>query len=213
MNKGACQLRGAPVVRAVLDATLDELARVGYGQLNIEQIAARAGVNKTTVYRRWPAKADLVGAALTSFADALPPVEASGDVRTDLLGIARRTTAIMSSPRGRGLIRMVLGGCLEPDLVGLAFSLRKEAEAPLRRVIAQAVVRGELRPDVEPDLLLDALSGWIIHTLFRDRVPVTEDNLSRLVNLLLTGAAGARAAPPQRLPAPARHRRKAARRG
>ena len=57
---GPCPGRGAPVVHAVLEATLDELGLVGYGALSVEQVATRAGVNKTTVYRRWPTKAALV---------------------------------------------------------------------------------------------------------------------------------------------------------
>src|SRR5262245_16386487 len=57
-------VRGEAVVRGILAAALEELARTGYGALRIEGVAARAGVNKTTVYRRWATKENLVRAAL-----------------------------------------------------------------------------------------------------------------------------------------------------
>jgi AcrR family transcriptional regulator len=181
--------RGAPVVRAVLEATLDELARVGYGALTFEDVAARAGVNKTTVYRRWPTKPGLVEAALTAAADAVPPLHETGDLRDDLIAVARRARDSMSSPRGRGLLRMLLGGCLEPDLVALAFSLRKQVEAPARRVIERAVLAGALRADTDPGLLLGTMSGWILHVLFREHGAVPDERLTRAVDLLIEGAA------------------------
>ena len=61
--------RGEPVIRRALAATLRELARVGYAALRFEEVAGRAGVNKTTVYRRWPDKQALVRAALLSLSD------------------------------------------------------------------------------------------------------------------------------------------------
>src|SRR5512146_3516060 len=84
---------------------------------------------------------------------------------------------------------MLLGGCLEPELVALASSLRKKVAAPALRVIERAVLRGDLRPDVDPGLVLDTISGWILHTIFRQRAVVTDERLEALVDLLLAGAA------------------------
>ena len=64
-------VRGEPVVQRVLDATIAEMARVGYRALRIEDVAARAGVNKTTVYRRWPEKGALLREALAAMGKAL----------------------------------------------------------------------------------------------------------------------------------------------
>lgn len=179
--------RGAPVVSAVLGVTLDELARVGYAALTVEQVAVRAGVNKTTVYRRWPTKAGLVEAALAAAAGDAPTIRESGDIRSDLLAVARRASATISSPRGRGVLRVLLDACPEPDLMALTSAIRKRFDAPWRRLIGRAVLRGTLRPGVDPDLLLDTLSGWIIQRLFRERAPVTAEHLRRLVDLLLLG--------------------------
>jgi AcrR family transcriptional regulator len=184
---GVC-VRGVSVVRAVLAAALDELARVGYGALNIEQVARRAGVNKTTVYRRWPTKAELVAAALDSGCAEVPLVE-SGDVRADLLQLARRMSGTLSSPRGRGLLRTVVAGCAESDLFAVASSIRRRNEAPAIQLVERAVKRGELRGGLDAGMLLHALSGWLVHTILREGADPTDAELRALVELLLDGAA------------------------
>ncbi len=172
----------------MLGATLDELARVGYGALSIDGVATRAGVNKTTVYRRWPTKAHLVRSALTAMAETAPRFEETGDIRSDLLALARRMSMVTSSPHGRSIARMILGGCAEGELVSLALSLRRRLETPTRRLLERAIAGGQLRSSVDLDLLFETLRGWIIHRLFRERVPVTDERLRRLVDLLLRGA-------------------------
>jgi AcrR family transcriptional regulator len=184
---GGHRSRGAPVIRAVLGVTLDELARVGYAALTVEQVAVRAGVNKTTVYRRWPTKAGLVKTALGAAAGDAPAIRESGDIRADLLAVARRVSATMSSPRGRGVLRVLLDACPEPELVAATSAIRKRFYAPWRRLIGRAVLRGTLVPCADPDLLLDTVSGWIVQRLFRERAPVTAEHLRRLVDLLLLG--------------------------
>jgi len=187
----APRCRGAPVVRAVLEATLDELAQVGYGALSVERVAARAGVNKTTVYRRWPTRTALVEAALRSFVEALPDLEPTGDIRADLLAVARRQYLGMSAPRGRSVMRMLLAGDCDPDLVALAGAIRARFDAPARAVIERAVARGELRRDADPVVLLNVMAGWLIHALFRERATVSEARLRSVVGLLLDGALAA----------------------
>ena len=187
-RRGGSRHRGAPVVGAVIGATLDELARVGYAALSVDQVAARARVNKSTVYRRWPTKAELVEAALASVAEDAPAPRESDDIRSELLAVARRTSDGMSSPRGRSLFRVLLGGSCAPGLSALASTLRERFVAPSRRVIERAFRRGELRTGVDPDLLLEMMHGWIVQRLLRRQAPVTAGRLARLVDLLLLGA-------------------------
>src|SRR6266487_2194893 len=76
--------RSRRVVDEILRATAEELSTSGYAGLRIEDVAARSGVNKTTIYRRWPRKSDLVSAALLHlWADEAPPD--TGSLREDLL--------------------------------------------------------------------------------------------------------------------------------
>src|SRR5438105_12835542 len=99
--------RSARVVASILAATVAELARSGYASFRIDEVAARAGVNKTTIYRRWPTKAELVRAALMASDDPGPP-PSTGAVRSDLLALLRATIArIESSPEKLGILRMM----------------------------------------------------------------------------------------------------------
>jgi len=180
--------RGTPVIRAVLDATIDELARTGYGMLSLEQVAQRAGVHKTTVYRRWPTKANLLEAAFAAMVQDSPSARETSGVRATLLLVARRLEATLSSPRGRGMVRLLLGGCPEPELTALAAASRRQFMAPARNAIQLAIERGDFRPGMDPDLLLSALTGGIIQMLFVECSRPSSARLKSLVDILLVGA-------------------------
>src|SRR4051812_8420984 len=90
--------RSARVIHDVLDATLEELARSGYVALTIESVAARAGVNRTTIYRRWPTKYALVHAAMLASQDGLQEAPDTGAIRSDLMTLARQRLAAVSVP-------------------------------------------------------------------------------------------------------------------
>jgi AcrR family transcriptional regulator len=178
------------VVRGVLTAALEELGQVGYGALRIEDVAARAGVNKTTVYRRWPTKEDLVRSALLAMAVDKFVVPNTGSLRTDLLEIARRMVAMTRSCEGQSLFRAVLAEGPGSELMAIAKSLRKVHEAVPRSVIEAAQARGELAPDIDAMMLFDVLVAAINRRLFMDREDIDDAYLDRLLSLLLLGALG-----------------------
>src|SRR5664280_783734 len=94
--------RSARVRAAVLEATLDQLAESGYDGLSFEAVAVRAGVHKTTLYRRWSDRTDLVLDAMLELSSQTVPVPDFGSVRADLLAIARGIAGNLSSPRVLG---------------------------------------------------------------------------------------------------------------
>src|ERR1700742_1730035 len=98
--------RAADVVARVMSATAHELSRVGYAALRVEDVATRSGVNKTTIYRRWPTKPELVGAALRAVWQS-PDVPDTGSVRGDFIESLTRTAAFAMSPVGRGLTHVI----------------------------------------------------------------------------------------------------------
>src|SRR5258708_31088310 len=108
LRTGGPHARGSPVVARVLRATIEELARIGYGALSIEEVANRAGVNKTTVYRRWPTKADLVRAALRSMGDDKVCQPATGSLRGDLLAAGRSLLPFAQASGGQDVLRLPL---------------------------------------------------------------------------------------------------------
>lgn len=181
-------MRGAPVVRGVLTSALRELTRVGYGALRIEDVAERAGVNKTTIYRRWPTKEDLVRAALLSMAGDRMKAPDTGSLRGDLLAIARGVCAVANSLEGRSLVRVIIAEGPDSELMGIAKSLREAHEAIPRSVFASAVARGELASAAGMMIVLDVLKATLHHRCFIERSATDEPFLQKLVDLLLHGA-------------------------
>lgn len=181
-------VRGEAIVHGVLAATLEELARAGFRALKIDDVALRAGVNKTTIYRRWPTKIELVRAAMASEADCkiLPPD--TGSLRADLLVIGRTFVDLASSPEGQSLMRMMVAEGSDPEVADLEKALRATFEGVPRSIVTSAVARGELAPGGDHMILLDAFIGAIHHRIFMMNEPVSDELLARLADILLLGA-------------------------
>ncbi|WP_437499577.1 TetR/AcrR family transcriptional regulator [Sorangium sp. So ce1099] len=194
--------RSERVVRAVLHAAAAEIARAGYAALRVEDVAARAGVNKTTVYRRWPTKAELVRATLRLLADDHHAPPDTGAVRRDLLELVRRFVAMASTPEGQGIYRMLLAELHVPEVDALVRTLRDERLAPWREVLARGVARGELPPGTDLDLLVEMIRATVTNRLFRLRAPVDDGVLEAIVDVVVLGAKGGGALRRAPLPAP-----------
>jgi AcrR family transcriptional regulator len=186
--KARPMVRGEPVVRGVLSAALSELARGGYHGLRIDDVAARAGVNKTTVYRRWPTKQELVRDALLSVAGEAFAATGTGSLRTDLLAMGRRLGALSAQPEYQGLFRVFVAEGDDAELAAIVRSLRATFESVPRAIVAAAEARGELAPGCDAALLFDVFGGALNRRLFFERAPVDEAYLQRLIDLLLLGA-------------------------
>jgi AcrR family transcriptional regulator len=185
--------------RAILDATNQLLAEVGYARLTIEGVAARAGVGKATVYRWWPSKGALVVDALSEN-PAVPPAHDTGSVRTDLEQAIEYVIGVLTtSPEGS--IIPALAADLVHDPV-LAETFRTRLLRPRRSVVEQmmhrAVERGELPPDTDASLILDICVGAVFYRLVVSGEPVGEALAARLVDLVLDGISSRPAAPPGR---------------
>jgi AcrR family transcriptional regulator len=181
-------VRGEPVVRGVLSAAMEELGRTGYAALRVEDVAARAGVNKTTIYRRWPTKEDLVRAALLSITGERFAAPNTGSLRTDLIEVARAAVSMFRSLEGQGLMRVCAAEGPDSELMVIARSLKNNYEAIPRSVIEAAEARGELAPGIDAMLLFDVLMGALQKRMMMDRDDVDEAFLGRLLDLLLHGA-------------------------
>ena len=116
--------RGETVVHDVIEAAREELARVGYRALRIEDVAARAKVNKTTIYRRWPTKVELVQETLKTMFDHQEPLPNTGSLRSDLVCVAGEMFKFFSSANGHVLVRMMMTEGTEKDLRRIVDSLR-----------------------------------------------------------------------------------------
>jgi AcrR family transcriptional regulator len=185
--------RSARVVAAVLRATLAELGRVGYARLRVDDVATRSGVNKTTIYRRWPEKAGLVCAALKTVGGP-PDVPDTGHVRSDLIASFKAAMRGWATERGRGLGLVLTVERADPAVDRLSRSLREQYRVARRAILDRAVTRGELPAATDLDLLLDVLTGAVLTRIRQRPGPLDSAWLARVVDFTLAGA-GARQRP------------------
>ena len=181
--------RSAEARRAILDATSDLLAEVGYAGLTMAAIAERAGVGKPTIYRRWPSKAEVVVAAMTDHIERnTPPL--SGDVRRDLIGMLDHLRCSMVvEPVAGAMAGVLMEAHEDPDLLErLRDQFFQDRRAFGRRVVQQGVDNGQIAPNVDPDLVLDMLIAPFYLRLLVTGMPITEDLPERLVTTVLEGA-------------------------
>jgi AcrR family transcriptional regulator len=181
--------RSARVVRDVLNAAIDVFAEHGYAGLSFEAVAARAGVNKTTVYRRWPTRAELMHAALVAMREEEEPVPDTGTLRGDLRALLHARVKRFSSPRGRTVARAVMMSAMEPELVEILAKLRRDHPTVPKVVIERAVARRELPQGVDAQLLGETLVAPIISRVLWKGMEVGPAFITKLVDLVIDGAA------------------------
>jgi AcrR family transcriptional regulator len=178
--------RAARVVSDVLIATAEELSRVGYAALRVEDVAARSGVNKTTIYRRWPTKPELVGAALRAVWES-PDVPDTGSLRTDFIASLQRSAAFAMSPIGKGLTHVIQMERAHPEVEPIARGLREEYRTLRDQLVERAIQRGELSPATDARFVSDLISAPIFWRLFTDGESVDSSFIENVVDVVLTG--------------------------
>jgi AcrR family transcriptional regulator len=181
------QGRSARVLEAVLDAGLEELGRVGYEALRVEDIAALSGVNKTTIYRRWPTKLELVAAVLGHAKE--PPSEfdsgsLEGDVRAALYEMRER----LHDPRHSAILRAVMAERMQPEVTEIIAELRERYGKVRRQMFERAIDRGELPPGTDTRALLDFMQSPLISRLVHQGLPVDDEYLEFLTKMVCAGA-------------------------
>jgi AcrR family transcriptional regulator len=150
----------------ILDAALEVLGEVGYDRLTMDAVAHRAKASKATLYRRWNSKATLIVDGLAS-QKTTPSVPDTGDLRTDLLtafcGMGGLTDHDTTATFGAVMTAL----CTDPEF---AVEFRTRVLLPKsqlsRTVFQRARDRGEVRADLDLDLVAPALAGIVLHRLF-----------------------------------------------
>jgi AcrR family transcriptional regulator len=179
-------VRGEPVVQSVLGITLDELARRGFVAFRVEDVANRAGVNKTTIYRRWPTKAALVRAALLTIAGEEIRVPDTGSLRGDLAQIGHQMIELAASPHWQVVIRMILAEGPDAELRSIAQSLRESYEPLRRELMSAAVLRGDVATIDDGLLILELFDAAMFSRLFVSQVGIDTAFIERVADLLVS---------------------------
>jgi len=172
----------------ILCATRSLLEEIGFADLTIEGIAERARVGKTTIYRRWPNKASLVLDAFIEAATKQVPFPDTGSVQEDLRLQLRRMVKLMNGTEGHTIAKLI-GGAQDDAELAEAFRARwlvaRREEA--RQIIQRGKTRGEIRANIDPEILLDALYGPVFFRLLMGHAPLTTSYADKLVNLVMSG--------------------------
>lgn len=180
--------RSARVRTAVLQATLEELAETGYAALSLESVARRAGVHKTSLYRRWGTRDSLVLDAVLERAGQWVSIPDTGSVRQDLLELAREIIANISTPEMEAIIRaFVAEAPRESALASRGREFWAARFADDRQIVQRGIDRDELPADTDPDLVIEALLGPLCLRLLVTGQPLDMAFVERVVDLILAG--------------------------
>jgi AcrR family transcriptional regulator len=163
---------------------------VGYDALAMDAIAARAGVGKATVYRRWATKETLVAEAIERIVRTFP-IPDTGTTEGDLQSVMRDSVGLYQDPATRGLLSGLVAAMARSERIAQAVrsgfvAARRDA---LRQVLERGVARGELRQGLDMELALDLLSGPLVFRALITGGPVNERLTRGVVEVVLRGLA------------------------
>jgi len=183
--------RSAAADASIVRATLELLLEGGYRGLTMEQVRARAGVGKATLYRRYGSKEELVAEAVRHLNQPIPAPD-TGSVREDILVVAR---AVLEGAARVGaatfIPRMLAEGAGDPEMHAIFYeNLVAPRRAIMAEVLRNGVARGELRRDLDVELAIDVLTGpWVYRLLISGGDPgtVLAVDPERLLDVVLPG--------------------------
>ena len=181
--------RSARVREAILAAAFSELIDSGYAALSVETVAARAGVNKTTVYRRWPTLDDLLVDALTMWTHNVIPLPDTGSVETDLLALGREVADQLNGGVGRQVAAVVLTAGLRS--AALREATRRFYDHQAVRaipIVSRAIDRGELPANSDANALLTTFRAPLLYRLVTTGDLIDEDLVAQAARVALTAA-------------------------
>jgi AcrR family transcriptional regulator len=174
--------------RAIIEAALSLFAESGPEGLCIERVAARAGVGKATIYRRWPGKEDLLLDAIAALKTPLPE-PAGRSVREDLVTLLGTLCQDSADPRRAREFALLLGeGAKYPRLMARYMETVLEPRREVvRAVLRRGVASGELRPDLDVDAALFMLVGAVVARRGHEQQAIPAGYAERVVDELLRG--------------------------
>lgn len=190
-TQGVLGGRSEEVVRRVLEASIAELAASGYAAFRMEQVCVASSVHKTTIYRRWPRRADLVAATVQWMRKTVHdvPLPDTGALEEDLLAAFRRRMTFGRRVEGRAWARL-LAERHDPEVEALIGSAVRERSSAWRAMGERAIARGEIPEGTDIGLLLEMLRV-LVDSAFASAAGKLQDD--RLVTAVRTIVAGARA--------------------
>jgi AcrR family transcriptional regulator len=190
--------RSAACDQAIVGAALEVFAEEGFDGLTMEAVAARAGVGKATLYRRYPGKAALVLEAVSCLAASDAPPPDTGSFTGDLTAHARQLVHMLTATEaGRFLPQLVAALPRARELASAFERFVAARRANLRAVVERAVARGDVGPEVDPGLVADLVAGSIFYRHLVSRAPLDEAYADGVVAMVTTATERSSTAAPE----------------
>jgi AcrR family transcriptional regulator len=190
--------RSAGLDRAILAATRAALAECGWSGLTLGDVAARAGVAKTTVYRRWAGKNELVVDAVAALFEEQLDLPDRGSLTADIHGVVLRFAELLDRPETRTALMAVIAEAAHDD--ALRQRIREAIVDRQKHLVVRGRERAQARGEIPPadgagapdrdNLIFDVVAGAVVHRVMVSAEPVDEEWARRLAVLLVVGLAG-----------------------
>lgn len=178
--------RSAEADTAILAATIEEFAVSGYEGLRVEAIAERAGVAKSTIYRRYPNKNDLLQAALWQAQSTEPPIPCTESLEDDLFVVAcRLRDKFASDDVGRLIPTIVDAASRHPEFATAHRAFVAERRRGGLERLRTAISQGELSADTDVEMFMDMVGGAIFYRSYVSGTSLDDDTLRRLIRSTL----------------------------
>ena len=188
MKSGRGRPRSPEVREKIIKAAYELLIEVGFMDLTIEGVAAKASVGKPTIYRRWKSKGEL---AMDAFLEMVTPEIAfpdTGSAQEDFREQMYKIVKMMNSSRGEVLANVI--GCGQAD-ADLLCAFRENWLIPRRqdatRIFERGIERGDIAPDIDTEVAIDALYSPFFYRLLLKHQPLTNEFIDNLLDIVFSG--------------------------
>jgi len=178
--------RSARVRTSVLEATIEVLFETGFDTLSIREVAERAEVHESSIYRRWGTKSNLAFDALLSRARLEIPTPDTGSLREDLLVLIRAVAGFLGTPLGENMVRMALRNDL-PNSDAARNKYWNDRFTRASAILDRAENRGELRSGVDRFLTIETLVGPLYLRMLLTKESLDDKVLEMIVDLVVSG--------------------------
>ena len=172
----------------ILATTLDLLVETGLGGLTVDEVARRSGVAKTTIYRHWSNRTDLIIAACSLMTDGDQEPPDAGSLEGDVTAVLSELAEVLATARWATILPSIVDAAERDSAIAVVHAeLQQSHAAPLRAALERAVGRGEVPPDTDLGALAAALRGPLYFRRWFSREPLDGPFVRFVVRTVLAG--------------------------
>jgi AcrR family transcriptional regulator len=179
--------RSARIAQSVADATLAVMAEKGFADFTVTDVAVRAGVHETSIYRRWGSRENLIAETLLAYSERLIPVPDTGSIRTDLRELLAAVADYLATPIGKAMSHALAFSGDEARWEKVRFDFWTTRLQLARSIVDRAVERQEVPPETDARLVLETLIAPLQFRVLATREAFDRDLCDRLTDLVIDG--------------------------